>query len=215
MLRFAFSILFAAALVRAEIIDRVAVIVGDAVITESEITRQIRITAFLNGEKPDFSPESKRTAADRLVEQALIRKEIEASKFTQATVPEYEPAFEVFRKSRYASDAAYAQALAAYGITDADVKEHFQWQTTLLKFIDIRFRPGVQVPDADVQDYYQHQFLVEWTRTNKGAPPPPLEEARDDIEKILSSQRTDNALDRWLGQARTQTRIVYRDEAFR
>jgi hypothetical protein len=185
------------------------------VITESEITRQIRITAFLNGEKPDFSPESKRTAADRLVEQALIRKEIEASKFTQATLPEYEPAFEVFRKSRYASDAAYAQALAAYGITDADVKEHFQWQTTLLKFIDIRFRPGVQVPDADVQDYYQHQFLVEWTKTNKGAPPPPLEEARDDIEKILSSQRTDNALDRWLGQARTQTRIVYRDEAFR
>jgi hypothetical protein len=214
MLRSALWILFSAALAHCAIIDRVAVVVGEAVITESEITRQIRITAFLNGEKPDFSPAGKRAAADRLVEQALMRKEIEASKFVPATLPEYEPAFDVFRKSRFASEAAYDQALAAYGITSGDVKEHFQWQATVLKFIDLRFRPGIQVPDADIQDYYQHQLLAEWTKTNK-APPPSLEEARDAIDKILSSQRTDNALDRWLGQARTQTRITYRDEAFR
>ena len=38
---------------RAEIIDRVAVVVGSGVITESEILREIRLTAFLNGEPLD------------------------------------------------------------------------------------------------------------------------------------------------------------------
>ena len=45
---------------RAEIIDRVAVVVGKRVITESEIVREIRLTAFLNGAPLDFSAASKR-----------------------------------------------------------------------------------------------------------------------------------------------------------
>ena len=34
---------------RAEVIDRIAVVVGNGVITESEILREIRLTAFLEG----------------------------------------------------------------------------------------------------------------------------------------------------------------------
>src|SRR5262249_49424474 len=58
---------------RAEIIDRVAVVVGNRVITESEILREVRLTAFLNGAPLDFSAASKRKTAERLVEQRLIR----------------------------------------------------------------------------------------------------------------------------------------------
>ena len=43
---------------------------------------------------------------------------------------------------------------------------------------------------------------------------PPFEDAEKDIEKILTAQRVDNALDRWLGQARTQSRIRYTQEVF-
>src|SRR5207248_11380001 len=64
---------------RAEIIDRIAVVVGNSVITESEILREIRLTAFLNGEPVDFSPIVKRKTAERLVEQRLIGNEITAS----------------------------------------------------------------------------------------------------------------------------------------
>src|SRR5438046_1912632 len=70
---------FALAACRAEIIDRVAVVVGNSVITESEILREIRLTAFLNGEPLDFSPASKRKTAERLVEQRLIRIEADSS----------------------------------------------------------------------------------------------------------------------------------------
>src|SRR5436309_13062632 len=68
---------------RAEIIDRVAVVVGNRVITESEILREIRLTAFLNGAALDFSAASRRRTAERLVEQRLIRNEIESSRFPE------------------------------------------------------------------------------------------------------------------------------------
>ena len=32
----------------------------------------------------------------------------------------------------------------------------------------------------------------------------PFPDAKEEIEKLLTSQRVDNAVDRWLGQARTQ-----------
>src|SRR5262245_9914320 len=54
---------------QAEIIDRIAVVVGNGVITESQIIREIRLAAFLDGKPLDFSAESKRKTADRLVEQ--------------------------------------------------------------------------------------------------------------------------------------------------
>ena len=33
------------------VVDRIAVVVGDQVITESEVRREVRLTAFLNGFK--------------------------------------------------------------------------------------------------------------------------------------------------------------------
>ncbi|MGA8577407.1 MAG: hypothetical protein WB579_01900, partial [Bryobacteraceae bacterium] len=66
----------AATLASATIIDRIAVSVGNRVITTVDIDRAIRVPAFLNGQQPDFSAASKRAAAERLVEQTLVRREL-------------------------------------------------------------------------------------------------------------------------------------------
>jgi len=50
--------------VRAEIIDRVAVSVGNRVITTSDLDRQLRVAAFQDGVKPDFSPAARSAAAE-------------------------------------------------------------------------------------------------------------------------------------------------------
>src|SRR5271154_646275 len=59
----------------AEIIDRIAVTVGKEVITESDVIRDLRISAMLDQKPVDLSGPEKRKAADRLVDQALILKE--------------------------------------------------------------------------------------------------------------------------------------------
>src|SRR5712692_11432276 len=60
----------------AEVLDRIAIVVGNTAITKTEVAHEARIAAFINGEAPDLGPAGKRRAAERLVEQELIRREI-------------------------------------------------------------------------------------------------------------------------------------------
>ena len=189
-----------------EIIDRIAVTVDNRVVTENEVMRQIRIAAFLNSAEPDFSAANRRATADRLVEQLLIRRELEASGY--AAIPPTSGQVHEQVKRRFKTPAEYAQALAKYQLSDRDVRNALEWQAMLLDFVDLRFRPGVQIPPSEIREYYDQQV-----DQNPGKLPP-FEDARSDIEQILVSQRVDNALDRWLGQARTQSRIRYMQEVF-
>ena len=63
---------------RGEIIDRIAASVGNKVITASDLDRQLRVAAFQDGVKADFSPARKRAAAEAMIEQKLIQTELAA-----------------------------------------------------------------------------------------------------------------------------------------
>jgi hypothetical protein len=194
----------------AEIIDRVAVSIENTVITESELLRQIRLTAFLNDAKPDFSSEKKRETADRLIEQTVVRREIATTRYA-TDVDKVSGQLYGNLRERYKTDDEYRRALAAYGISDEDVREAFRWQSTLLEFIDARFRPGIQIPEAEIREHYENEVRPKATANQ----PLKYEDVREDIERILVEQRVDNALDRWLGQARTQIRIRFKEEVFK
>jgi hypothetical protein len=193
----------------AEVVDRVAVAIDKTVIPASEIIRQIRITALLNNETPDFTPSARRDAADRLVDQALIRREMQTSGYVSDPSDQGLVIYKAFR-SRYPDDTAYNAALAKYDLTDQDVKDAFQWQATFLAFVEVRFRTGITVPEDELRDYYNDQKR----KNDPAIGNLSFEDARPQIEQMLTQRRIDNALDRWLGQARTQTRIDYRKEAF-
>ena len=193
----------------ADLIDRVAVAIGNSVITESEIIRQIRITAMLNSERPDFSPDNRRRTAERLVEQALIRREIATSHYLPNTTSGIDAAYGAFRK-RWPSEADYGKALSGNQLTDSEIRDAFRWQMTLLDFVALRFRPGIQIGEQEIREYYDLQLA-------KNAAPearPSFEEAHSQIEEILTEERVNAALDRWLGQTRTQTRIIYKEDVF-
>ena len=65
----------------ADIIDRIAITVGNQVITESQIDEELRITAFLNRDKLDVSDDARKQAANRLIDQALVKREMELSHY--------------------------------------------------------------------------------------------------------------------------------------
>lgn len=208
------AILISAMVLRAEIIDRIAVTVDDSVITESEVMRHIRLTAFQNGDKPEITPDKKRDAADKLVEQILIRREIDTAKYPLAEPADIAPVIDELKK-RYGGNAGFQKALQEYGLTEQEVRDQVKWQLTLLPFIDVRFKPGVQVPDRDLHEYYEKTLLPEWRKNGGKGTPPSFEESRDAIQDVLMSQRADQALDFWLGEARRQSKIIYHPEAFR
>ncbi|MGH9593405.1 MAG: hypothetical protein ACRD5L_09970, partial [Bryobacteraceae bacterium] len=76
-------------------------------------------------------------------------------------------------------------------------------------FVDLRFRPEIQVSDDDLRAYYEMLFpgrSFDACRVD--------ENCRADVEKTLIDQRATDDLDKWLIMARAGARIQYRDKVF-
>ncbi len=210
--RFVILVLLMAAS-RAEIIDRIAVTVDNRVITASQITLEIRLTAFLDGNKLDFSLAARRNAANRLIEQMLIRREMEVGRYSAPSPGDVEPMLKAVQEQRFPHAGDYPQALAQYGITEEELKAHLLWQLTLLRFLDVRFRPGVEVTDAQIQSYYDKN-RANLEAGAGGSRNPTLDDLRDQIRRILTEEGVDQQMDAWLAEARKRSRIEFHEEAF-
>jgi len=195
---------------RGEIIDRIAVTVGKQVIAESDVLRDIRVSAFLDQKPVDLSGSEKRKAADRLVDQLLILQEAAFSKIPLAVESD---AANMLGSVKTLYGADYAAALARYGITEADVVNHLAAGARAMRFTDLRFRPEVEITDDDVSDYYS-TLLEEWRKQGE-TKIPTLDSIRDKVSEMVTNQRIGQALDRWLGAQRTQSTILYHDQVFR
>ncbi len=207
-----FLVLAAVIALKAEIIDRIAVIVGNSVITESEILREIRLTSFLNDAPVDFSAASKRKTAERLVEQHLIGVEARDSAYPPPDPDELEQSVQQVR-ARFASPAKYKEALERAGIGEDQLKAHLAREITTLGFLDFRFRPGNQISDEEIAKYFAEHVEPELKKKNPGQ----VFSAGDyrvQIEQALLGERLDKAADAWLKEAHERTHIEFRPDVF-
>jgi hypothetical protein len=191
--------------VKAETLDRIAVSVGQEVITESQVILDLRVAAFLDRKPMDLSRAAKRQSAERLVDQLLILREAVDSHLTlpstEATIGLVTP---------YAAESGYQAELKRYGISERDLGEHLLAGLRTLSFTDRRFRPDVQVSPEDIRSYYDKLPRPAST----AAPLPSFEDSREQIEKLLVEQGTLDALDKWLEMARKAANVRYREKAF-
>ncbi len=104
-------LLFANFLALAVIIDRIAIIVGNSIIKDSDIDLDLRVTDFLNGDPLDLSNASRKKAASRLIDQVFIRREVEIGDYPIATLQQADQQLAGIEKQRFRTDAAFQQAL--------------------------------------------------------------------------------------------------------
>jgi hypothetical protein len=215
--RFSIAICLAglAAAAGAAIIDRIAVSVGSRVITETDLDREIRITAFLNNAplRSRLGNEEKREAAERMVDQTLVRNEVEANRYPPPSAADTAAALEE-EKARFGNDAAYRRALAEYGISEDDLKARLTWQLALLRFIGVRFRPGIQITPAEILKYFNEHMRAGLIAAHPGQTPS-VDDYSAGIEQTLISQAADQQVEQWLKEARRRTHIQFHDEVFR
>lgn len=197
---------------RCEIIDRIAVVVGRGVITASEVTREVRLTDFLNQTKLDLSMDAKRKAVERLIDQRLIRRELQLTRYPTPPASEADKLLAQYRSAHFPTQAAFEQALRQYGIDQEDLKAHLLWQLTAMRFIEMRFRPGIQVTDEEVGREIERRLSAKGNTPQQAAA---LDDDRTQIREELIEQRVDQQVDRWLKSAREGTTIEIREEALR
>jgi hypothetical protein len=179
------------------VLDRVAVVVGPKVITESEVLDDLRLTEFLNQQPLDLSPAKRKDEAEKMVDQQLIRNEMETARYPQPDPSAADAMLANFRREHFRSDSAWRAALAKYGLTEAQVKQRLLWQYAVIKFTDARFRPELPPPTPP--------NVHTANRMAAGAEPPP---------EGQSGRTVDQLLDQWLKQQRSSTHVVFKQEAF-
>lgn len=202
-------LIFSCLVARAVIIDRTAIVVGTHVIKDSDIELDIRVTGFLNGSHLDFSPASRKKAAERLIDQELMREQIRAGEYPVAQQNEADQMLADLKRSRFPAEAQYRRGLAQFNLTDSEVKTRLLWQLTVLRFIDTRFRPAVIVSEEEIQKYYD-AHRAQLVRANPGKA---FEDLKPVIEQQLAGERINTLLDKWLQQTRKETRIEYLEKS--
>jgi len=80
----------------------------------------------------------------------FIRNEIDVGAYAPPSANEVEPLLLQVRTQRFHTPQEYHAALEKYRITEDDLKTYLLWQLTLLRFIDIRFRAGIQISEQDI-----------------------------------------------------------------
>lgn len=185
------------------VIDRVAVSLGRQVITLSAVRRQLRMEALASGKPVDDTPAGRRAAAGRLIDQAIFGREIELGGFAPPALAEADAQIDGYLKQRGVTRSALAAEVARLGFTDDEFRHSIQWRLHVERFIDFRFAAGTQVTADEIEAYYRDEFLSQW----KGAgAAPELDAVRSSIERILSTRKTDAAMQQWLDRQRATLR---------
>jgi hypothetical protein len=196
----------AAALAAAAVVDRVAVVVGKNVITESEVLEEVRLTGFLNGQPPDLGPEQRRAAAERLVDQQLLRQEMAIAHYPEPPASEAEAMLRQFRREHNMTEAQFRAALEKDGLTEERLKTHFRWQLAVVRFTEQRFYAGMPAAPAP--------GTGEDGQAKAPAPPKPEQEANRSAPGAEDESAVDRQMDAWLKEARRQTRVRFIKDAF-
>jgi len=197
---------------RAEIIDRVSVVVGSRVIKQSDIDRDIRVVSFLNQAPPDFSAGSRKESASRLIDQLLIRQDIQATRSATAALGGMEQLLMQIKKDRFGNDTLYRQALAEYGLSEEDLRSALLWQLTVLRFIDQRFGSATAISEQEIEQYF-NSHRTELTKSHTAAHS--ANDVRPEIEAEISGERANQQFETWIDQTRKDARIEYREESLR
>jgi peptidyl-prolyl cis-trans isomerase SurA len=200
-------------------LDRLVAVVNDDVILESDVDEEIRLAAFQPFRDPNRD-NSHQQIIDRLINRALILEQAKLQPEQPITDKDVEEQFDSLRKVIPAckeyhceTDAGWNRYVTDQSFTMAELTKLWRQRMEMLRFIEERFRSGVEINQAEIRDYYEKTLLPQYVENH--STPPKLETISDRIQEILLQQQVTNLLEDWLKSLRAQgtVRIIQTGEA--
>ena len=182
------------------LVDQVLAVVNGDLILESDVNEERRFEAFETLRDDKFSRDE---AVERLIDQALILEQAKLQPDDQVGRPEVDAQIATLRKEIPAckqfhceTDEGWAKFVAAQGFTMGELVEELQRRMEILKFVEIRFRSGILIDQAQIKTYYDQTLRPEYARRHATAPP--LDAVKSRVQEILLQQQVTNLLGDWL-----------------
>jgi parvulin-like peptidyl-prolyl isomerase len=191
-----------------EIVDRIVATVNGHVILQSDWEDALCYEAFVAGRPLDqVTADDRKNALDRLIDQELLREQMQSSQFHHASQEEVTARIADVR-NRYpeaGTNSAWQALLVRYGLTESELKSRVALELDLLRLVDARLRPSVQIDSKSIESYYNQQLLPQLRQ--KGATEVPLSEVTPRIRELLTQQKMNQLLTAWLQNLRASSEI--------
>ncbi|MGB6384406.1 MAG: SurA N-terminal domain-containing protein [Terriglobales bacterium] len=190
-----------------KIVDRVVTSVNGHVVLQSDWEQEVAFEAFSNGRDPDSFTSAERAAAlDRLIDQELLREQVRPSQ--PAPAQEVSARVAEVRKLHpdCANEESWHATLQRYGLTESSLEKRLGDQIQLMKLVEDRLRPSIQIDQRAVETYYQTQLLPEMKKAGDHAKP--LTEVFGRIKDLLAEKKMNELLTGWLASLRSGSHIA-------
>ncbi len=197
-----------APLVRAgEIIDRIVATVNGHIILQSDWDDAVQYEAFIdNRDTATFTAADRKAALDRLIDQELLREQMRASDASKASEDDVTKRIAELRKLYHGEDdSKWRDLLAQHGVTPAELSRRVAIQMEMMRLVDERLRPTIQIDAKSIESYYQQSLLPQLRQS--GANEVPLADVTPRIKELLTQQKLDQLLTAWLENLRATSEI--------
>lgn len=196
------------ALASSEVIDRIVATVNGRVILQSDWDDALCYQALLtNRTLSQFNDDDRRAVLDRLIDQELLREQMKSADFPHATDAEAAARVADARKQypQAASSEGWQALLASYHLTEKDLLARVRQQIDLMRLVDARLRPAVQIDSKSIEAYYRDQFVPKLKKS--GASDVPLADVSAKIRELLTEQKVSELLVSWLQTLRSEGQV--------
>jgi len=193
---------------QAEVIDRIVATVNGHIILQSDWDEALCYEALLNGRTLEqFTDDERRAVLDRLIDQELLGEQMKSALFQHASEAEAEARVADARK-QYAEAATaegWQSVLGKFRLSEKDLMAHVQQQIDLMRLVDARLRPAVQIDSKTIEAYYREKFVPQLKQN--GAGEVALAEVSGKIRELLTQEKVSEMLVSWLQTLRSEGKV--------
>jgi hypothetical protein len=190
-----------------QVVDRVVANINGHVVLQSDWEEEVAFEAFSDGRDPDsFTSAERKAALDRLIDQELLREQVRPS--SPAPADQVAARVAAVRKAQpdCPTEETWRAKLQRYGLTENALEKRLGDEIQLMKLVEDRLRPSVQIDQRAVESYYNEQLLPELKKAGSNAKP--LTEVFGRIKDLLAEKKMNELLTGWLANLRSGSHIA-------
>ena len=189
-----------------QIVDRVVTKVNGHVVLQSDWEQEVAFEALMDGRDPDsFTTAERKAALDRLVDQELLREQVRPSQAAPSDQVNARAAEVRKLHPDCATEESWHAKLQRYGLTQSGLEKRLSDEIQLMKLVEDRLRPSIQIDQHAVESYYHDQLLPEMKKAGSRATP--LTEVFGRIRDLLAEKKMNELLSGWLANLRSGSHI--------
>ena len=185
--------------------DEMVATVNGEMISYSDLVWQLTLQPGMSID-PVRTDDLKR-ALSLLIDQQLILQEARKLPSLHAEDKEVDEALAELAR-HFSGQAELSRRMIRVGLTSERLREIMHERVDIEQYLDFRFRSFVVITEKEIETYYRLTYVRRFRERTPGTIVPRLQEARAEIEKILTEEKIAISMQGFLEEARQRATIV-------